>query len=343
MIRSTSYSKGLYFLLILFLVSCHTPGDLTYTTVYRGYSKQGVNCRSLAVINEAVIVAGQGGFFCGRFFSGDYVEQPAVERGEDIRDMHLFNDGSMVLMNSGENAIIYYVAYNGQQSVVYDSAGVFLDGMAFWDDLNGIVYGDPVGGEFFLLRTFNGGKKWFNLKPAQIPAILPAEAGFAASGTGIQCLGDSTVYFATGMSDNSRLFCSYDRGITWSVKNTPVKSGDSYGIYSMYFWTEREGMVVGGSWEKTDYHRKICYYTRDGGNTWTNRSKGLGGYSSCIRGNKDGSCLFVTGDQGTYFTLDKGLTWQLLFERNYYSIAVTETHAIFIGRDGTLEVIGYKF
>jgi hypothetical protein len=344
MTRIPSFSSLSVILSLLVFSACKTADTLQYATIYHGHSIEGLHARSITFVNhDAVIVAGPGGVFCGRYFAGDLVEQPSLKGAEDIRDIHLFHNGNVVLMNSGDTAKIYAIGFNGEQGTVFDSTGVFLDGFDFWDEQNGIVYGDPVQGKFFLAKTDNAGRSWNAYTPTIFPQILEKEAGFAASGTGIQCLGDSTVYFATGMADTARLFCSYDRGNTWTAKNTPIKSGDSYGIYSMYFWSETEGMIIGGSWEETDYKKNICYYTADGGTTWINRSKGLGGYSSCIQGNDEGTCLFATGDQGTYFTLDKGLHWNLLVERNYYSIAVNKDFVAFIGRDGVLEVLRYKF
>lgn len=329
-------------LLLPLFFACTKPDNFRYSTIYRGHTVEGLSGRAMTVVNDAVIFAGPNGVFGGRFFGGDLVEQPAIEGAEDIRDMHLFGDGKMVLMNSGEHGTIYHIGFNGEQKKVFDSSGVFLDGLDFWDEKNGICYGDPVGGKFFLLRTFDSGLTWFNLTPKSLPVILENEAGFAASGTGLQCIGDSTVYFVTGMADTARMFCSYDCGETWTVKNTPMKSGNSYGIYSMFFWSETEGMVIGGSWEEIDYKKKICYYTSDGGNTWENRSKGLGGYTSCIQGDQEAKFIAVTGDKGTYYSLDKGVTWVLLFERGYYTLAINKDYLVLMGRDGILEVLLYK-
>ncbi|MBI3135449.1 MAG: hypothetical protein HYZ14_12305 [Bacteroidetes bacterium] len=328
----------------MLLTACKTSENLQYATIYHGYSKEGLHGRAVTFVNQdAVIVAGPRGVFCGKYFGGELIEQPALQGAADIRDIHLFNNGTIALLSSGDTAKLYVLGFNGEQATVFDSAGVFLDGFDFWDEQNGIAYGDPVNDKFFLVKTTDAGRSWKAFTPEIFPSVLEKEAGFAASGTGIQCLGDSTVYFATGMADTARLFCSYDQGKTWVTKNTPLKSGDSYGIYSIYFWSETEGMIIGGSWEQTTYKKQICYYTADGGNTWINRSKGLGGYSSCINGNENGTCLFATGDQGTYFTLDKGLHWHLLFERNYYSIAINQDFVAFAGRDGVLEVLRYKF
>ncbi|MBK7129266.1 MAG: hypothetical protein IPM74_07865 [Crocinitomicaceae bacterium] len=344
MIANRSYFK-LLSVISLFILSCQTYQDhFTYATIYHGETLAGFHARALCLVNsEAVIVAGPNGQFCGKYFSGDLIEQPALTGAEDIRDMHLFNNGTMVLMNSGDTGKIYVVGFNGEQATVLDTPGVFLDGLDFWDEKNGIAFGDPVGNTFFLARTNDGGRSWSAFSPQNIPEALQHESAFAASGTGIQCIDDSTVYFVSGMADTARLFISHDRGMNWTALPTPMKSGDGYGIYSMYFWNSLEGMIIGGSWEEIKYHKKICFLTQDGGKTWINRSKGLGGYSSCILGNKDGSCIFSTGDRGTYYTLDRGLHWNLLFERNYYSIAMNEEFLALIGRNGTIEILRYQF
>ena len=329
---------------ILLLVSCKSTDNLQYATIYHGQSIAGFHARAVTFVNDdALIIGGPNGVYCGKYFGGDLIEQPALIGAEDLRDIHLFMNGTIALLSSGDTGKIYIVGFNGEQATVFDTAGVFLDGMDFFDDKNGIAYGDPINGKFFLTQTHDAGRSWTAFTPEFIPTILKNEAGFAASGTGIQCINDSTVYFATGMADTARLFCSYDRGKNWIAKNTPLKSGDSYGIYSMYFWSATEGMIIGGSWEETEYKKKICYFTSDGGDTWINRSKGLGGYTSCVQGNENGSCIFATGDHGTFYTLDKGLNWNLLFERNYYSISVSNEFVAFVGRDGAVEILRFKF
>lgn len=328
----------------LVLTSCKSTDNLQYATIYHGQSIAGFHARAVTFVNqEAILIAGPKGVFCGKYFGGDLIEQPALKDAEDIRDIHLFMNGTMSLLSSGDTGKIYIVGFNGEQATVFDSSGIFLDGMDFFDEQNGIAYGDPINGKFFLTETHDAGRSWKAFTPEVFPDNLTNEAGFAASGTGIQCIDDSIVYFVTGMADTARLFCSYDRGKNWVAKNTPLKSGDSYGIYSMFFWSKHEGMIVGGSWKERDYNKKVCYFTSDGGDSWFNCSKGLGGYTSCVQGNENGSCIFATGDHGTYYTLDKGLNWNLLFDRNYYSIAVSKEFVAFVGRDGAVEILRYQF
>ena len=41
----------------------------------------------------------------------------------------------------------------------YDSLA-FFDGMDFWNDKEGIIYGDPIKGSMLLLQTMDSGNTW---------------------------------------------------------------------------------------------------------------------------------------------------------------------------------------
>ena len=188
----------------------------------------------------------------------------------------------------------------------------------------------------------NGGDDWKTMSPNTMPAALENEAGYAASGTSIQTIGDSTVYFGTGMGAKARLFCSYDRGANWIVKDTPMKAGDSYGIYSMFFWSENEGMICGGSYKDSTYKKGICQYTADGGDTWQEKSRGLDGYISCVQGTANGEFIVATGRMGTFYTTNKGQSWDVLIDRPFYSCFVNDKIIVLTGRNGATEIIHYS-
>ena len=58
----------------------------------------------------------------------------------------------------------------------------FLDALAFWDAGHGLALGDPVGGRFVIFSTDDAGKTWTDGAQG-MPAALPGEGEFAASGT----------------------------------------------------------------------------------------------------------------------------------------------------------------
>jgi len=201
----------------------------------------GVHSRALYASEEIAVIGGVGGEVAVQFIDQEKEgsNQIKIEGTEDFRDVHCNNDGVCIFLNSGSTAIITGIPPNGIPLEVYRKDSVFLDGMDFWNKEQGIAYGDPVDGHFFLIKTKDTGLNWEELSPTTLPVALKKEAGFAASGSGIQTIGDSTVYFATGLGETARLFCSYDQGENWLAKNTPMRSGDaSYGIYSIYFWSQ---------------------------------------------------------------------------------------------------------
>ncbi len=344
--RYSNHILGLIFIVSL-VYSCGTAkSTLIYETVYTGYSVEGVSSRAVTVVKDRVITGGQEGYISLNFLDSARREVnnfAHIKGAQDFRDVYYTALGTCLFMNSGDDGVIWKMSRRGEQIKVFDTSGVFLDGMDFWGEQGaGIAYGDPINGKFFLAKTEDNGESWFACTPKTFPPALANEGGFAASGSGIQTLGDSTVYFATGLGEVARLYCSADQGENWVVKDTPLRSGDeSYGIYSMYFWSENEGVIVGGSYIDSTYNTNICQYTVDGGDSWKNGSKGLLGYCSCVDGTKDGKFLVATGRIGTFYSLNKGKTWNLLTNRPYYTCYVTEHEVVLSGRNGALEFINY--
>ena len=68
----------------------------------------------------------------------------------------------------------------------------FLDAMSFWDANNGIVFGDSVNGQFYIMMTSDGGRIWSRLATTNLPPALENEGAFAASGTNIAVFGKDT-------------------------------------------------------------------------------------------------------------------------------------------------------
>lgn len=328
------------------MLSCNGGRIVEYNTVYKGYSVEGVHSRAVYAFNEVAFVAGKDGHVTMHYLdtnANTIMNQVQIDGVEDFRDIHYNSKGVCMMINSGKSGAIWAVIGGGSVRQMFDSTGVFLNGLDYWDDDNfAIVYGDPVDGKFFLVKTSSMGRFWEVLTPEVMPDALENEAGFAASGTGIQAIGDSTVYFGTGNGEVARLFCSFDQGNTWEAKPTPMHAGESYGIYSMYFWTETEGVIIGGSYKDSTYKDGICQYTNDAGDTWENRSSGLLGYCSSVCGTPDGSLLVATGRMGTFYSTNQGKKWELLTETPYYSCSMSHRFIVLSGRNGTLEFIEYK-
>lgn len=193
-----------------------------------------------------------------------------------------------------------------------DQKGVFLDGVAFWDKSNGIIFGDPIDNHLYLLRTSDGGKTWQRLSPTVLPANLPNEASFAASNSTMVVQGSKNVWIGTGGADHARVFRSTDRGQTWQVIDTDMAANASSGIFGLRFWDAKQGIAVGGNYKADKEAFENVIMTQDGGKTWQKATPTQpAGLKEAVVRLKNGN-LVAVGPAGSCISKDNAQTWQPL-------------------------------
>src|SRR6476620_9864875 len=105
-----------------------------------------------------------------------------------FRDVYAVDSMTAYLLSigTGPQSRIYKTRDAGEhwtlQHTNPDSAG-FFDCMDFWDANHGIVIGDAIGAQVAILTTADGGATWSRVAPTSLPAALPGDGSFAASGT----------------------------------------------------------------------------------------------------------------------------------------------------------------
>lgn len=238
----------------------------------------------------------------------------------EFRDIEAFDADSAVAMSigNGEDSRIYRTTDGGRtwtESFRNTDAKAFFDCMAFFDHRNGLALSDPVDGKFRLLSTSDGGRSWKVLPSGGMPPAQPAEFAFAASG---QCLvtapkalgGSKDVWIATGGDAKARVFHSRDRGLNWTVSDTPVQSGPSAGVFSVAFRDTRTGIAIGGDYDPANPTKDAVARTGDGGKTWRTPPQAPKGYRS-------GAtyvpylpfALVAVGPSGSDMSIDGGNRW----------------------------------
>jgi photosystem II stability/assembly factor-like uncharacterized protein len=275
----------------------------------------GVNARlrGISAVTEKIAWAsGSAGTVLRTTNGGDSWTRIAGPPGSaplDFRDIDAFssNVAYVLSIGNGELSRIYKTVDGGGSwtlQLANTDPKVFLDAMAFWSEDRGIAYSDSADGQFAIFMTANG-RTWERIPPERLPAALPNEGAYAASGTNIATLGEHVWIGTTA----SRVLHSADRGRTWTIAQTPVATSGSAGIFSIAFRDPLHGMVVGGDYRKEAEALDNAAVTVDGGRTWT-ISKGLSGYRSAVAPvpGRHGTWLAI-GPQGADVSTDDGRGW----------------------------------
>lgn len=310
------------FVVVLFCVS--------FMSVNAQWMKQDVKTdasfRGLSVVNEKVVWAsGTGGTVVRTTDGGSNWDVIKVQNAEklDFRDIEAFdaNTAYILSIGNGEASRIYKTTDGGKtwkEQFRNTNEKAFFDAIACWNKTNCIAMSDPVDGHYVLISTKNG-ETWQPIVSNKLPAAKDGEAAFAASGTCLITLGDSTAYLVTGGSE-ARVFRSYDKGQTWAVADTPITKGTAgSGIFSIAMRDGKRGIIVGGNYEKPSDKTNAAAFTHDGGRTWQPVT-GMNGYRSGVVF-LDNKTIVAVGTSGSEVSFDRGKTWRSLGSENLNAVA----------------------
>jgi photosystem II stability/assembly factor-like uncharacterized protein len=289
--------------------------------------------RGICAVNSRIAWAsGSGGTVLRTVDGGETWTRAGITDADslDFRDIYARDAESALVLSAGLPARVYGTRDGGQHwTIRYENRHpqVFFNAMAFWDHLNGIAVSDPVEGRFLIIRTTDGGKTWEDLPASTLPAALPGEAGFAASGTCLAAGKKNPAWFGTG-GPRARIIYTRDRGETWHASDIPILSGNSSsGIFSLAFTGDTLGVAVGGDYRRPGYAYRNAAVTFDGGATWTEIREQLpAGFCSCVAFLPDVTppAALVTGTHGSDLSLDAGRTWVPVDTVGYHSLSFTD-------------------
>ncbi len=233
------------------------------------------------------------------------------------------NKDAYFALSIANPALLYKISDSNKIVYTENHEKVFYDSMKFFSNgLDGIAVGDPVDDCPSIIMTNDGGDTWKKLSCEGLPKFEEGEAFFAASNTNIEII-NNTVWIASGGA-KSRIIKSTDRGNTWKIIETPIIQGNGpQGIYSIDFYDENNGFIIGGDYSKANDNCKNKAITRDGGETWTIVADNENpNYKSCVQyiPNGKGKEIFAVGKTGISYSNDYGNTWKKLSDKGFYSI-----------------------
>lgn len=302
--------------------------------------------RGLSVVdNNVAWVSGSKGWIGKTGNGGESWSMNQIKGKEllDFRSVFAFSAKTALVANAGSPAYILRTTDGGKTwKEVYKSTdtAAFFDGITFWNDTDGVVYGDPVKGRLMLLYTNDAGKTWRPELPTKCPAVAEGEASFAASGTAIRSYAGGKIMIATGGAQ-SRLLSGH-RGGRWSIIEPPIMQGEpSMGIFSVAFRDEYDGIIVGGDYKQETLAKRHVFYSTDGGRTWQKPAQPTGGYRECVE-YIDGNTAVAVGPTGIDITHDGGRVWQpLSYQKNCHVARKARRGSLVVvaGGNGTIGLI----
>lgn len=301
-------------LVFIFVVSAFTP---RWTTQTSGVT---VRLRGVSAVSEQIAWSSGASSTVLRTTDGGTTWKKLTVTSDtlDFRDVDAIDGQTAYVLSigNGPDSRIYKTTDAGATWTMQfksEDKKVFLDAMSFWDADHGIVFGDSVDGQLYILLTNNGGRTWTRVPPSSLPPALENEGAFAASGTNIALFGKNHAWIGTGAGAKARVLRTADRGRTWQVADTPLAAAQSAGIFSIAFRDAKHGIIVGGDYRKEQEAVDNLAITSDGGVTWK-LVKGLSGFRSVVAyvPGTNKPALIALGPSGGDYSLDDGQTWSKL-------------------------------
>ncbi|MCD6013503.1 MAG: Oxidoreductase [Flavipsychrobacter sp.] len=337
----------IYLILLLFIVSTQLYSqDVRWQAIT---PQTDASFRGLSVVDDSVAwVSGSKGWV-GRSINGGkdwtFTQVKGFEKN-DFRSLYAFDANNAIIANAGSPAYIMRTTDGGKNwKIVYQNndTSAFIDGVDFWNNKEGIIYGDPINGRMMILKTKDGGRIWQALSENSRPMLMEGEASFAASGTNIHCYGKDKVAIATG-GKISRLFLSSDRGASWIIDTPPIIHGESTtGIFSFDFSSDITGIIVGGDYKKDTLKRDHIFYTHDGGKQWLTPVTPTRGYRECVA--KINNIMLASGPSGTDISYDGGANWKALSdEKGFHVVKKSRTGNLLViaGSSGKISLLKFE-
>ena len=244
-----------------------------------------------------------------------------------FRDVQGFTAQHAVLMSAGPGAAsrILRTADGGatwEEVFRMDHPEGFLDCMDFWDVERGLVYGDAVEGDLYLLLTQDGGRSWERIAPDRLPPALEGEGGFAASGSCVDAGSGGRAWVVTGNAAESRLLETENDGESWRVSALPLAAGMGRGATTVGFRPDGMGFALGGDLDPEGEGPRVAL-SADRGASWSavgDLTMAGAVYGAAWAPGLDATTVVAVGPGGLDFSLDGGMRWLSADTASYWAV-----------------------
>lgn len=281
--------------------------------------KTDVSFRGMSVLDNSVFwVCGTKGTVGMSYNGGKSFKwvHPKGYENRDFRDIHAWDYKTAIVMAVGSPGVILKTKDSGQtwyEVFKDENANVFFDAMDFYErnENIGILVGDPVEHSLpYILVTRNKGELWEKISSTdKYPPMIAGEAFFAASGSNVKMINDSTSIMVSG-GNISNFILNSQPGFKQSLKKGGTETSGANGLdYSSF---ENYGIIVGGDYMNPDSSENnliLFDYNRTQNPTFRYPETAPTGYKSSVT-IMDKTKALACGISGIDFSVDKGKNWK---------------------------------
>lgn len=210
----------------------------------------------------------------------------------------------------------------------------------------GYLLGDPVGGTFWLLVSYDSGRHWIKQKGDGLQAKPATQGAFAASNSSLANFEDFPT-FASGGNDGAFAYGVAEAEICldacsaaemnldgskdkWARHPVPVgKKTETSGIFSISRRASHLGgtifamtVSVGGDYTKPNESTSTAAWSADGSEHRTASTTPPHGYRSTVQWSESLKVWITAGTNGSDVSRDDGKTWQPLDDGNWNALSL---------------------
>lgn len=258
-----------------------------------------------------------------------------------FRDVHPISDKEAIVLSAGEgklSQLFYFHEESGWKKVFQmNHEQGFIDALQFWENGQGLVYGDAIDSLAYILKTTDFGRSWTRIPTA--PKSNEGEGGFASSGSNILMGEEGKAWIATGANGSARVFYTTDYGRSWEVKNTPMMTGEFAGLTAIKKSNDKL-WITGGDLGISDSVLENVYYSDDNGENWkalpAHQTHGSF-YGMAVTTYLENEFILVCGPKGAEIWLGDQQKWQIVSEDDIWTATFIDRRtALMAGRNGKM-------
>lgn len=295
--------------------------ELTAQELLPIYTGENISIRGLSVVDDQTIwvsgTQGKVGVSTDAGKTWKFQQLKGFEK-TDFRDVEGFDARTAIIMGIDSPGVVFKTIDGGNHwKLVYreDLSGVFMDAMEFWKDGHGMIVGDPIKQNPYILKTSDWGDTWKRDETA-LPMFQEGESMFASSGTNIRGMHAQKPVVITG-GKYSRLFLNHK----WY--ELPLVQGQTSTGANSIAISKNKYIVVGGDFTR-DTVRSGNAAISEKGKKWHIPTTPPFGYRSCVEfigPNKWITC----GTSGVDLSYDNGENWTNISKEGFHVVRKAKT------------------